>query len=172
MASLAIFSRFRRTIWAPALHSISPLNTVYPDQTLTQVATLLTQARLAYPHFQLNLKRALTLKQVAPTMKLHLQNLRDVFEFFIPVVSQPRWTGGSKSAHTYALKIPPPFTNVAYYDVMSLSCMNVLHTLYVLHVMYMYCLGTGLWCCSQDAWLVRVFHTYMQDIQGIDMFGE
>jgi hypothetical protein len=87
VANERLYSRFLNTIWGPAFHAISPRSIIRAKPTLTQTLTLFTQARLAYPSFRNKLIDAIAHPTLCAERKIHLQNIQDVFEFFMPIVS-------------------------------------------------------------------------------------
>jgi hypothetical protein len=90
VANERLYARFIRTIWGPALHALTPRAIIRPKPKLTQILTLFTQCRLAYPAFSDRLASAIRNTTLSDDNSNHLINLRDVFEFFIPSVRSIR----------------------------------------------------------------------------------
>jgi hypothetical protein len=87
VANERLYVRYLNTVWAPALHTLSPKTIIRDKPNLTQILTLFTQARLAYPTFKARLATAIEHPTISDEERTHLQNLEDLFQFFIPAVT-------------------------------------------------------------------------------------
>jgi hypothetical protein len=85
-----IWRRWVQRYFGRLFHEIIPASNVYGNPRLRNMVTFMSYCRLAYPQFKAQLKEAIikakTNKQHTD-IKWHLRDLRNLMEFFIPVVS-------------------------------------------------------------------------------------
>ena len=72
---------------APAYHSVNKNTHVYGSPKLVEITHFFVRLRASYPKVKALLSLALADQQVRPNDKLILQNIKDFFEIFLPVVS-------------------------------------------------------------------------------------
>jgi len=86
VACEVLYRMYARSVFAPLIHAIDAMSCIYRKPKLMRIATLMTQVRLAYPAFRDVLLDALNRSDVAGPDRVHLRNIRDLFEYFIPSV--------------------------------------------------------------------------------------
>ena len=87
-ANFLIWRRFASTIMAPLFHNLFPTSQFFiKPTTLTQIVNLLTIIRMAYPDFREALLAAIDDVNIDRENRVMAVNLRDLCEFFIPVVT-------------------------------------------------------------------------------------
>jgi hypothetical protein len=83
-----LFDVFLPFFWAPAIHCLAPNSPVFrKGMKLQKLIAFFLQVAHAYPSFKSKLALALSNQQLNQNQMNILQNLSDVFEFFLPVVS-------------------------------------------------------------------------------------
>lgn len=86
-ATKQIFRVFSSDIMAPLFHHLFPDRKLHVDElSLPSMVTYFNYIRLAYPAFMSNLLNAISVQDLTPRQRTILINIRDLCEFFIPVV--------------------------------------------------------------------------------------
>ena len=86
-AAERVFSVFLSPFLAGALHAIAPGNKIFSTPRLVEILALFLRLCFAYPAFKSLLNACLESEQVSEDGKSFLLNLKDLMEFFVPVVS-------------------------------------------------------------------------------------
>ena len=73
--------------FGPIFHEICPANKLKVKPPLRIITTFFFYLMFAYPHFKSDLLEAISTQKLPQSRRTHLQNLQDLCEFFIPVVS-------------------------------------------------------------------------------------
>ena len=88
-ATKLLFKLFSADFFAPYYHHLFPTQAFHVDKLfLSAASTYITYMRLAYPTFRLSLADALRTRDINFRQMTMLQNLQDIFECYIPVVSK------------------------------------------------------------------------------------
>ena len=88
-ASKLLFKVFSADFFAPYYHHLFPTQAFHVDKlSLSAASTYTTYLRLAYPTFRSSLAAAIRTPDINVRQKTMLQNLQDIFECYIPVVSK------------------------------------------------------------------------------------
>ena len=86
MATTCVWRLFGADFLGPLFHQMFP-NSKYPNNPrLVLAARILSMVRLAYPRFKPELDQAIAREAKSRHEKAHLQNLKDLCEWFIPKV--------------------------------------------------------------------------------------
>jgi hypothetical protein len=86
-AAERVFTVFLSPFLAGALHAIAPGNKIFTSPRLVEILGLFLRLRFAYPSFKSLLQTCLESDRVSDEGKSVVLNLKDLMEFFIPVVS-------------------------------------------------------------------------------------
>jgi hypothetical protein len=83
-----IFRRYFYVLWAPLLHELQPRARIINTAKTNKLHCLFGFMRLAYPQFKDDLDQAIaSLGSESSSSKVWLLNIRDLCEYFIPLVT-------------------------------------------------------------------------------------
>lgn len=110
VANENLFYKFLDTFLAPAYHSLFPGHKVKARPRLSHLEDFFGQLSAAYPSFRNRLLQAYANCPVGHPFKSDIQNLHDLFEFFLPLVS---------------------FINIIIFSIMLCLNLSILHFFFV-----------------------------------------
>jgi hypothetical protein len=85
-ASLVVWRRFGEVFLAGLYHHLYPNSKFKTNERLAAITQVFVYVRMAYPDFRDQLNAALAKINLSPQSRTCLQNLKDLCEFYIPVV--------------------------------------------------------------------------------------
>ena len=89
MLMLLIWRRFLLHFWAPYQHFLSPKSKVFKKPKTSRMFALFAYARTAYEHVQNDFRALILDITLTPTTRSVIQNLVDMFEYYLPLVCFP-----------------------------------------------------------------------------------
>ena len=81
-----VFFAFLSTFLGPAYHALFPDHSILVKPKLTHLENLFSMLSRAYPHFRRQLLTAYASADETDPFFTDIQNLHDLFEFFLPLV--------------------------------------------------------------------------------------
>ena len=95
-ACMHIWHTYSRELLAGLYHQLFPSGIFKRKESLSCISVILSMVRIGYPLFKPDLDRALARSDLSTDAKHFLFNLKDLYSFYIPVVS---WTTQSNMYH-------------------------------------------------------------------------